>query len=297
MFEAAPLVVEAPSDVTTLVDAAERACAAWGLPAPALVRVGSNGVFTAGDVILRVGVATAPMGVALAFAERVSALGVRAARPARRDWLEFPGNLSVTAWQRIDFDAGAAVDWERVGAMIQVVHSIDPGTVDHPLPFCGDFPWWDLGRLLGAASHDPDAHRLLTEVVERHRWWYASARGGALTLCHGDVHPGNVLVATDGPVLIDWDLLCVGPPEFDHAALATQTERWGGAPGIYEAFATGCGDFIDPAMLDAISELRLVAATLMRLRRAQSDPAAAPEAERRMRYWHGDPAAPVWQAQ
>lgn len=297
MFEPAPLVVEAPSDVATLVEAAERASAEWGLPAPSLVRIGSNGVFTAGDVVLRVGVATAPMGVALAFAERVSALGVRAARPARRDWLEFPGSLSVTAWQRIDFDPGAAVDWERVGAMIRVVHSIDPETVDHPVPFCGDFPWWDFAALLDAASYDPPAHRLLTELVERHRWWYPAARGAVPTLCHGDVHPGNVLVAVDGPVLIDWDLLCVGPPEFDHAALTTQTDRWGAAPGIYEAFAAGCGEPVDPAMLEALSELRLVAATLMRLRRARVDPFAAPEAERRMRYWRGDPDAPVWEAQ
>lgn len=297
MFDAAPLVIEAPPDVATLVDAAEQAASAWGLPAPELVRMGSNGVFSAGDVILRVGRATAPIGLALAFAERVSALGVRAARPARRDSLDLTGGLSVTAWERIDFDPGAAVDWERVGAMVAIVHSIDPATVDHPLPFCGDFPWWHLAALLNAASHDPPAHRLLSEVVERHRWWYSAARRATLTLCHGDVHPGNVLVAADGPVLIDWDLLCVGPLEFDHAALATQTERWGGAAGMYEAFAAGCAEPVDAAMLEAISELRLVAATLMRLRRAQTDPSAALEAERRMRYWRGDHDAPVWRPQ
>lgn len=297
MFDPLPLVVEAPPDIAALTDAAEQAASAWGLAAPTLVRVGANGVFTTGEVILRVGVATAPMGTALAFAERLLALGVRVARPARRDWLEFAGRLSVTAWERIDFDPDASVDWELIGSMVAVVHSIDPATVDHPLPFCGDFPWWNFASLLEAAAYDREAHRVLAQAAERHRWWYGSARHGPLVLCHGDVHPGNVLVAAGGPVLIDWDLLCVGPREFDHAALATWTARWGGPPGTYQSFAAGCSESVDATMLDALAELRLVAATLMRLRRARIDPTARAEAERRMRYWRGDPHPPVWQAQ
>ena len=58
-------------------------------------------------------------------------------------------------------------------------------------------------------------------------------------VCHGDVHPGNVIQSADGPVLLDWDLLCRGPAAWDHAPLMTWTERWGGEPGIYEAFADG----------------------------------------------------------
>ena len=47
----------------------------------------------------------------------------------------------------------------------------------------------------------------------------------------------------------------------------------------------------------AIAELRLVAATLMRLRAGRHDPAAMPEAQRRLAYWRGDPDAPTWRAQ
>jgi Ser/Thr protein kinase RdoA (MazF antagonist) len=297
LFELAPLVVEAPPDVTVLTVTAERAANEWALPAPELVRVGANGVFVSGDVILRVGVATARMGQALAFADRVHSAGIRAARPARHDWLEYAGGLSVTAWERIDFDPDAAVDWEQIGAMIAKVHEFDPATVDHPLPFCGDFPWWNFEEMFHEAETDPETWQVLGEVRGRHEWWYEQARHGRVVVNHGDVHPGNVLVVADGPVLIDWDLLCVGPAEWDHAALMTWTERWGGAPGVYEAFAAGYGKAVDPAMAVALAELRLVAATLMRLKRARFDPAHRDEAERRLRYWRGDPDAPTWRAQ
>jgi hypothetical protein len=67
--------------------------------------------------------------------------------------------------------------------------------------------------------------------------------------------------------------------------------------GEYEAFARGYGRSLrdDPAAM-AIAELRLVAATLMRVAASIDDPAARPEAERRLRFWRGDPDAPPWTA-
>jgi uncharacterized protein (TIGR02172 family) len=36
-------------------------------------------------------------------------------------------------------------------------------------------------------------------------------------LCHGDYHPGNVLITKDGPVIIDWVTACSGSPWADVA--------------------------------------------------------------------------------
>jgi hypothetical protein len=79
--------------------------------------------------------------------------------------------------------------------------------------------------------------------------------------------------------------------------MLTWADRWGGRGGEYEAFADGYGRSManDPAAL-AFAELRLVAATLMRLAAAMTNPAAIPEAELRLRYWRGDPDAPAWTA-
>jgi hypothetical protein len=106
------------------------------------------------------------------------------------------------------------------------------------------------------------------------------------------------MMAIDGPVLIDWDLLCEAPRGWDHGPLMTWHERWGGAAGEYDAFADGYGESLrdDPAA-GAFAELRLVAATLMRVKAARTDPSARAEVDRRLRYWRGDLDAPSWTAQ
>ena len=110
----------------------------------------------------------------------------------------------------------------------------------YPTPWCATFPWWQFERLLADVGDLLDAAALdaasTTRSLAHAEWRGAIDR---VVLCHGDVHPGNVLQTDDGPVLIDWDLLCVGPAGWDHAPLMTWTERWGGEPGLYEAFADG----------------------------------------------------------
>lgn len=43
----------------------------------------------------------------------------------------------------------------------------------------------------------------------------ASDLDGAAGLCHGDFHPGNVILAGDGPVIIDWYDAAAGPSSAD----------------------------------------------------------------------------------
>jgi aminoglycoside phosphotransferase (APT) family kinase protein len=41
--------------------------------------------------------------------------------------------------------------------------------------------------------------------------------GAGASLLHGDLHPGNVLLTADGPVVIDWTNAAIGPPGADLA--------------------------------------------------------------------------------
>lgn len=273
------------------------AAARWGLDRPVPIRVGMNGIYAAGDEVLRVGEPSVPAVVSLRLADFWLARGISVPEPARRDVFETDG-LSVTSWRRIEPSAGD-VDWAAVGAMIAAVHAVDPAELPAgvPLPYPEHFEWWHLDELLASVADlvDDDARAGLRAAIDAHRTW---VHDDERVVCHGDVHPGNVMMTAAGPVLGDWDLLCWAPRGWDHAPLVTWHERWGGHATTYPDFCRGYGrSLADEPTTVALAELRLAAATLMRLRAGRSDGAARAEARRRLAYWRGEPDAPTWRAQ
>jgi hypothetical protein len=284
-------------DLTAATRAAAAAARTWGFDDPALQRAGMNAIFVADSVVLRVSAPSVAAEVSLELAEFWHDHGVTVPRAARDDVVRVDG-LSVTAWERIDGD-GSPIDWIAVGELVRRVHEEPPSSLPAsvPTPSPVSFPWWDFDELLRRAAPglDDGARDGLVATIDRHRRW---SDFDEVVVCHGDVHPGNVLMRASGPVLIDWDLLCLAPPGWDHGPMLRFADRWGGRPGEYDEFARGYGRSLadDPATI-AIAELRLVAATLMRVIAALGDPAARPEAERRLRFWRGEPDAPPWTAQ
>jgi len=293
-----PFVDRPVGDLAVATEAAGLAAHRWDLPEPALLRVGMNAIFTAGDVVLRAGRPSVPGAAAFDLAATLSGHGVRVARPARDDVVVHDG-ITVTAWERLVADP-VEMDWREVGRTVALLHRIDPSALPatYPCPPCTSFPWWRFDELLDEVGPlaDDRARAGLAESVDRHRGWDAIDERRAV-VCHGDVHWNNVVMTADGPVVIDWDLLCHGPPAWDHAPLITAASRWGCPASWYEEFAAGYGVLMlgDP-VAEAFAELRLVAATLMRLRAGRDDPAAMPEAQRRLAHWRGDPDAPMWTA-
>ena len=182
--------------------------------------------------------------------------------------------------------------------MVAAVHAIDRDILPaaYPVPPGETFPWWQLDDVLadvGRRRRPAGARRAGGDASNATPGW---ATGAERVVCHGDVHPGNVVMTAGGPVLLDWDLLCLAPPGWDHSMLL-RLPRWGWPARWYDEFADGYGrSLADDPVTIAIAELRLVAATLMRLRAGRADPAAMPEAQRRLAFWRGDPAAPLWTA-
>src|SRR5215216_2024715 len=110
-----PYVDGPPGPLAGVVAAAMRAAAHWSLPEPDVVRVGMNGIFDAGGVVLRVGRVTAPASSAIELAALLGDAGVRVPAPARPDTFA-ADELTVTAWERLEI-VEAEPDWRAIGAM------------------------------------------------------------------------------------------------------------------------------------------------------------------------------------
>lgn len=309
-----PLAAGDPDRIRRAGKLASTVARRLALPEPVLLRVSMNAVYESGAAIIRVGRATTDPLVAVELATYLTESGLRVPAPFthasfRHD--EKDDSLWATVWHRITADPSSDIDWRTIGADVRRLHSLDIAEVRsrQPLPFGGEFAWWNIGRVL--TNFDERVHALvgddvlqsLTDSWERLRWALDATRtptiDSPLVVCHGDVHPGNIMVdaASSSPVLIDWDLVCLAPAAWDHAALMTWSERWGGGARIYDEFASGYGvDLRDDALARDLSQLRLLAATVMRITAAVDDPIGIEEMWRRIRYWTDRPESPQWTA-
>ena len=292
-----PFVVR-PPDSAAAATAASAAAIRWELPEPKHLRTSMNALFLAGDdVMLRVSHPTAPASEAVWLMEQLRRRGVRVPELVRREPF-VAGELAVFALERIE--PSGDVDWAAVGEQVRWVHEWPAGEVRgrYPLPRCESFPWWNTAGVLAEVEDllDASARAGLAAAIGVHGDW--RARVSSRVVCHGDVHPGNIIQSVDGPVLLDWDLACHAPAAWDHAMLMTWSSMWGGEPTAYERFADGYGlSLRDDPLAESLAVMRNVTATLMRLKAGRANPAAADEAQRRLQFWRGDPAAPAWSAQ
>jgi Ser/Thr protein kinase RdoA (MazF antagonist) len=287
------------------VEVAERAAAAAAGQLgrdgrPKLLRNGMNVVFRVDDTVVRVSSPDVDVARQVALASWLADQGVPVLCPMAGP-VAVEG-VEVTVWEFIDGEA--CIDYGQLGGAIARLHRLDRTAVaEHvALPWCGDASWLDLDANLDAAATagvvtDEDI-ALLRSAARDLAGWQEAARDEGLVVCHGDVHPQNVLMRGDELVILDWDSICLGPAAWDHAALLTWAERWGGDPGDYDAFAVGCGaDLRESPLAQLLARVRLVAPTINMIIRGARSSRDAEEARLRMKYWRGEPSPPTWTAQ
>lgn len=265
-----------------------------------LLRSGTNHVFAASRTVIRVSPRSSRAQLQVDVARRLTTAGMRVPAPLA-DPVERAGAV-VTVWERI-MPTGEPIDFRALGATIARLHRITPGVVaDGPLPLYNDTPALHVGPLLDRLRDldvlGPSDLAVLDDAYAALRGWSDGAASDDFVVCHGDLHPQNVAMAHGEVVVLDWDTICLGPPEWDHVLLMTVPERWGGPVSAYEEFAVGCG--ADLRMLDSVrryARLRLLAPTVNLALRSVRDARLAAELERRMQFWRGDPEPAVWTPQ
>ncbi|NBU95288.1 MAG: aminoglycoside phosphotransferase family protein [Actinobacteria bacterium] len=275
----------------------------WSLPAPVLVRMSMNAVYRCGDVVLRVGrpVPGAPASRELCDVLRNADIPIAEII----DELDAPDGRRVTAMAYIT--AGAEVDWVHTGRIVARLHDrvgVDELPDGWPVADPRRLPWWELEQLVGeldtacldiADDVNERVRARLTHVVDGYRWWRDEVDHDAV-ICHGDLQPANVLMGSHGPVLIDWDLLAMAPRGWDHGPMLAQTRRWGVPSSVYDQYTRGYGtDLSADRFALAVAELRDVAATVLAVRAAASNPVAVIEARHRYLSWIGESSGP-WTA-
>jgi spectinomycin phosphotransferase len=125
--------------------------------------------------------------------------------------------------------------WREFGRALRRIHSTDvPTTLTRGIRREAYSPWWRdsvrsfLARIADEDFDNPVAIELATflkskrdlvlDLVERADRLAQDllVRSPAFTVCHSDIHAGNVLIADDGALyLVDWDAPILAPKERD----------------------------------------------------------------------------------
>ncbi|OKK22634.1 aminoglycoside phosphotransferase [Streptomyces sp. CB00455] len=207
-----------------------------------LLTLGENAVFTAGDLVVKVGRADPALleraTRELAVARWLAQAGVPAVRAAQPQPRLVEGH-PVTVWHRLP-DAVRPARAEDLATLLRCVHALP----EPPFPLgardlLGGVERWL--RMAGDAIDPADAAYL------RSRRDAYAGEVAALTAylppgpIHGDALPRNVHVGPDGPVLVDLETVSADLREHDLVVMALSRDRYGLSAESYEAFVTAYG--------------------------------------------------------
>lgn len=280
-----------------------QACTSLGLPSgdAELLRLGENAIFRVRghqrQLVVRISRSLTRMPIVereLCVARWLDTAGVPVARPF--DDLVQPvvvGGHPVSVWHFVDtgMDRPGVGDLAR---LLRQVHAVQDGPCDLP----------QLDPLVHVESRIRGADRLesadrdfLLDWSDQLRQRYAgldfALRPGFI---HGDAHTGNLLGTAGRAVLTDFEMVAVGPREWDLAPLAVIHARFGLTDHAYRDFVDEYGFDVEswpgfPVLRD-IRELTMTAWLMQNL---AEGPAVADEVSLRIasirdgnthRAWH-----------
>ncbi|MEU1597192.1 aminoglycoside phosphotransferase family protein [Streptomyces sp. NPDC005708] len=267
--------------------AREVLAAAGVLPTPAqdaaLLALGENAVFAAGDLVVKVGRDAELLERArreLEIAVWLAEAGVPAVRSAGPAPLLVDGH-PVTVWHRLPPSVRPA-EPRDLAELLRIVHALPVPPFALPArDLLGGVERWL--RLAGDAIDPADAAYL------RERRDGFAAAAAALTPrlrpgpIHGDALPRNVHVGPDGPVLVDLETFSADLREHDLVVMALTRDRYGLPDQAYDSFTAAYGwDVREWAGCSVLRGARETASCAWVAQHAPSNPKALAEFRRRV---------------
>ena len=297
----APFVAQPVTDRVAATVRAELCAQEMGSGPLELIRESMCSTFASGDVVIRVGHFGASVHAAAQLAEVLRRHDILVPNVVATFEID-EGGLGAIAYERIA-EAGRDIAWSEVGTIVRRLHSVlmvDEIPEEYPIAQPAELPWWNfpdmISRLATAETVPPHELGVLESVAVEGGGWADLAMKSPGVINHGDVHPGNVIMSADGPVLIDWDLLSIGASLWDHVPLrAWSSPPWQGSSEAYRAFAAGYGEATwSSDDLDQVVKMRNLAATVLRLIGTTGMKSRDEEAVRRLNYWVSPETASPW---
>jgi len=140
------------------------------------------------------------------------------------------GDTLMTLWQFVSHRPAGATDGVAAAEALQAVHRL-LASYPRRLPaftvaidYCRSL--LEDGTALPALGGADRAF-----LVAEHDRLRGRMRGtGRCVAIHGDAHLGNVLVTALGPRWVDWESVCMGPPEWDLSCLPERV--WSGSRAV-----------------------------------------------------------------
>ncbi len=264
------------------------ACARLGLsPHDAeLVRLHSNAVFRLPGEQLVVRIATNPrawasVAASVQVTRWLAARGLPTVEPA-----DVPGQpllvdgMVVSLWHLVPLAPGVRGTASDLGHILRTLHDQPQPPVALP-PLA--HPLQEIERIVHEHAHVlAPSHRswLRQRIGELREAWDALAFPRPQGLVHGDAHPGNLLPAVGGRVVLgDWDQVGLGPREWDLIQVHYTHRRFGRpAASDLDAIAACYGwDIRDWPGLDTLIAIRELSGLSPYIRTAPAKPAARRE--------------------
>ena len=130
---------------------------------------------------------------------------------------------ALTFWPLLQ-SVGTFADWGWLGEVVRAIHELPDELAWRSDP---------LGRVRGNVAHYASITTADTRTIDLLRARCAELEERLKTVqlplgvVHGDAHPGNVIVTSQGPILIDFDLAGHGPTMWDATVPTVFHRRFG----------------------------------------------------------------------